>query len=76
MFLYLSYTAPHFPLQAPDLYMDMYNQIQDKNRRAYSAMVTCMDDGIGEVYQALKDSDMWDNTIIIFSSGMWMETSL
>ncbi len=69
MFLLLSYTAPHFPLHAPDSYMEMYSHISDEKRRAYSAMVSSMDAGIGRVYQALKESDIWDNTILIFASG-------
>lgn len=66
-FMYLSYTAPHAPLQAPKYWLDRTPQIQDKNRRTYAAMVTAMDDGIGKVRAALKESGN-DNTLIFFFS--------
>ena len=34
-----------------------------------SAMVTAIDEGIGEVVDALKARDMWENTLLVFSSG-------
>ena len=32
-------------------------------------MVACLDEGIREVKDALKDYDFWEDTILIFSSG-------
>jgi Sulfatase len=37
MFLYLAFTAPHSPDQAPQKYIDMYPGITDPGRRAYAA---------------------------------------
>ena len=34
----------------------------------YYALITHMDDKIGEIIQVLKDREMYDNTIIVFSS--------
>ncbi|CAA6691250.1 MULTISPECIES: sulfatase [unclassified Lentimonas] len=34
----------------------------------YAAMVEAMDEAVGEVIQALKDADVWDHTIIVFTS--------
>jgi arylsulfatase A-like enzyme len=53
-FLYLAFTAPHTPFQAPQEYIDKYNEISDPNRRTYAAMITAMDDQIGRVVQALR----------------------
>ena len=72
MFLYLSMQAPHTPLQAPQEYVDMYSDIEDTNRRVYSAMVTAMDDAIKNVVESLKLNDMYDNTVIAFVSGEFM----
>jgi arylsulfatase B len=37
-------------------------------KQTYAAMVTCMDDGIGQVLQALKAQQIDDNTLILFHS--------
>jgi arylsulfatase A-like enzyme len=68
LFLYVAYNAPHTPMQAPEEYLQRYAQIEDKNRRTYAAMVSCMDDGIGRIIDALKQNGMDQNTLLIFSS--------
>ncbi|HUL70644.1 MAG TPA: sulfatase-like hydrolase/transferase, partial [Gemmatimonadales bacterium] len=54
LFLYLAFTAPHSPYQAPKAYLDKYAGIKDPSRRAYAAMITAMDDQIGRVIAALE----------------------
>ncbi|MEG3439205.1 arylsulfatase [Pannus brasiliensis CCIBt3594] len=68
LFLYLAFTAPHAPYQAPPEYLDRYAKISDPNRRAYAAMITAMDDQIGRVIAALDRRGMRDNTLIFFQS--------
>lgn len=68
LFLYLAFTAPHAPYQAPKQYLDRYKNISDPTRRAYAAMITCMDDEIGKVLTALDKKKMRDNTLIVFMS--------
>jgi arylsulfatase A-like enzyme len=68
LFLYLAFTAPHSPYQAPQKYLDMYKHINDPSRRAYSAMITAMDDQIGMVLGALRKRKMLENTLVIFQS--------
>lgn len=67
-FLYLAFTAPHAPYQAPKDYLDRYKRIEDPTRRAYAAMVTSMDDEIGKVVAALDRRGLRDNTLIVFMS--------
>jgi arylsulfatase A-like enzyme len=57
LFLYLAFTAPHAPYQAPQEYLDKYKHIEDPTRRAYAAMITAMDDEIGNVVAA--HCDVW-----------------
>lgn len=67
-FLYLTFTAPHAPYQAPQEYLDRYKQIADPNRRAYAAMITAMDDEIGRVLDALDRRRIRENTLVVFQS--------
>ncbi|MFG1362710.1 arylsulfatase B [Xanthobacter versatilis] len=68
LFLYLAFTAPHTPFQAPQSYLDQYAHIADPQRRAYAAMITAMDDQIGHVVAALTSRGMRENTLIVFHS--------
>ncbi|MFO1149880.1 MAG: arylsulfatase [Alsobacter sp.] len=65
-FMYLAFTAPHTPYQAPQEHIDRYKSISDPNRRTYAAMITAMDDQIGRVVKALDENGLRQNTIIIF----------
>ncbi len=68
LFLYLAFTAPHSPYQAPQAYLDRYRDIADPSRRAYAAMISAMDDQIGRVVKALEARGMRDNTLFVFQS--------
>ena len=68
LFLYLAFTAPHSPYQAPQEYLDRYASIADPSRRAYAAMITAMDDQIGRVLAALDERGMRQDTIVVFHS--------
>lgn len=68
LFLYLAFTAPHTPYQAPEDWLAKYPGIEDPNAKAYAAMVSIMDDGVGRVVKALEDKGLRDNTVIVFHS--------
>ena len=68
LFLYVPFNAPHGPLQAPEEYLKRYESIKDKKRRTYAAMVTCMDDALGQVVAALDKRGMTKDTLVLFSS--------
>jgi len=68
LFLYLAFTAPHTPYQAPQEYLDRFAGIADANRRGYAAMISAMDDGVGKVVSALESRGLRDNTVIAFQS--------
>lgn len=67
-FLFLSYNAPHTPLEAPQQTIEKYSNIEDLERRIYAAMIDEMDTGIGMVVESLKRAEKFDNTLIIFLS--------
>ena len=67
-FLYVAYQAPHRPVQVPESYTKQYEFIKDENRRIYAGMMTCMDEGVLNITTALEKYDLWNNTILIFST--------
>lgn len=70
-FLYLAYNAPHFPVQPPE---DWLKKIQKREpglsekRSKLVAFIEHLDDGIGRVIDALKETGQYENTVIIFTS--------
>ena len=64
-FLFLSFNAPHTPMHAKD---DILEKFKDNPRRVYASMMWSMDEAIGNVVEALKENDQYDNTIIYFLS--------
>ena len=76
LFLYIASLAPHAPYQAPKEAVDAYkNTIGDEKRRTYAAMITELDTQVGRIVAALKQKNMLDNTLIIFSSDNGGATS-
>lgn len=62
-FIYMPYHARHTPDQIPDTYGPY---VSDKHRT--SRMVDAVDEGLSEIIQLLKDENLYNNTIIIFTS--------
>jgi len=81
-FLYLAYTVPHFELTVPQDSKEQYlnkgwplremkagHYLHDKNGHVtYAAMVSRLDKQVGELMQQLKNLDISDNTLVIFTS--------
>ncbi len=67
-FLYLSYNAPHTPLEAKEEDLKLFEHIKDKKRKTYAAMVYAVDRGIKKIVDELKATGQYGNTLIIFFS--------
>ncbi|MAS94535.1 MAG: N-acetylgalactosamine-4-sulfatase [Verrucomicrobiales bacterium] len=67
-FLYLAYNAVHSPLQGEDSYMARLSHIEDIQRRIFGAMLVHLDDGVGQVLDAVEKAGIRDNTMIVFLS--------
>ena len=74
-FLYFASLAPHAPYQVPEEYLKLYPEIQDKQRREYCAMISCLDDEVGRIVGALDKKHLRDNTLILFASDNGGATS-
>ena len=75
-FIYMAAQSIHTPLEAPQAYMDLYNDGRVPNASSSPpsdaqmvfAMVTALDDLVGNITGAVKASGQWDRTLIVFSS--------
>ena len=64
-FLYLAFTAPHTPMQAPPEDLDALDGAPSK-RKTYRAMQRAMDRAVGDVLAAVEASGEADRTIVWF----------
>ncbi len=75
-FLYVAHATPHYPYQgredAPvraEGSGEYTRQVAKEDiPRIYKEITEVMDEGIGQIFQTLKDLDIDDNTIVIFCS--------
>lgn len=81
-FLYLPFAIPHLSIQAPEESVAEYrgvlpeapyehrdNYLEHPHPRAgYAAMITHMDRGIGEIMALLRELELDENTLVVFSS--------
>jgi arylsulfatase A-like enzyme len=70
-FLYLAFNAPHFPIEPPADWLAKVKQRapqMDARRALNVALVEHLDDRIGRVLAALKESGLEQNTVVVFSA--------
>jgi arylsulfatase A-like enzyme len=64
---FVPYNAPHYPMHAPQKYIDRYPHLPT-DKRIMAAMISAVDDGVGRIVEALKQTGQYENTVIFFSS--------
>jgi len=67
-FLWISFNAPHTPLQAKKEDVDRFKDIEDPVKRVYRAMIYNLDNAIGRIMKYLSDTNLEKNTLIFFIS--------
>ncbi len=68
-YVYLAYTAPHYPLQAPEEEIAPFKKLGLPEETAIVyGMIARLDKSIGRLLQAVKDRGIEDNTIVVFTS--------
>lgn len=65
--LYVAYNAPHYPMHAPEKYLKRFSHLP-WDRRIMAAMISAVDDGVGEIRAELERQGLLENTIIYFQS--------
>lgn len=66
-FLYVPFNAPHYPMHAPQRYLDRFPDLAP-DRRIMAAMISAVDDAVGTVLTELERQSQWDNTCVFFTS--------
>jgi arylsulfatase len=82
-FLYYASPIPHLPLQAPKEWVDYYHEKFGEEKpytggsgyypnqypkATYAAMISYLDQQVGEIVKKLKEIGKYDNTFIVFTS--------
>eukprot|EP00602_Paraphysomonas_sp_CaronLab_P009079 CAMPEP_0185026322 /NCGR_PEP_ID=MMETSP1103-20130426/10261_1 /TAXON_ID=36769 /ORGANISM="Paraphysomonas bandaiensis, Strain Caron Lab Isolate" /LENGTH=435 /DNA_ID=CAMNT_0027559857 /DNA_START=483 /DNA_END=1790 /DNA_ORIENTATION=+ len=68
LFMFYSMHLVHMPLQIKEQLLEEFNFIDDKWRQLMHAMVYQVDINVGLIVDALKDSGLWDNALVVFHS--------
>lgn len=66
-FIYWALNVPHYPLQGRGSWRERYAELPSP-RREYAALVSTMDEMIGEVLGYLDDQGLREETIVVFQS--------
>lgn len=67
-FLFVSFNAPHAPMQATEADLTLFPQVQDIERRTYLAMTHRLDINVGRILDELKAQKIANNTLVVFLS--------
>ena len=63
-FFYCAYRAPHVPLDAPPRYLQRFPGEMPERRRQALAMLSAVDDGVGQIMEQLRQHNIEDRTLI------------
>lgn len=67
-FLMLTPNAPHTPIQATDEYVRRNSHIEKEGARIFAAMVSALDDMVGDIVGVLQRHDLERDTMVVFIS--------
>jgi arylsulfatase A-like enzyme len=66
-FLYVAFNGVHYPMHAPQRYRDQFRHLPPE-RAMYAAMLSAVDDAIGEVMREIEASGLSRNTFTVFTA--------
>ena len=66
-FMYFALHNTHSPFQAPHRFQALYeHQSSWPLEQTFNAMVSVVDESVGNVTKALKSTGMWDNSVVVW----------
>ncbi|QDT70278.1 Arylsulfatase precursor [Planctomycetes bacterium MalM25] len=68
LLLYVPYQAVHTPLIPKPEWMEVNRHIEETDRQWYAAVVSHMDDCVGQLLHTLDETGQRDNTVVLFLS--------
>ncbi|GMI39553.1 hypothetical protein TeGR_g8169 [Tetraparma gracilis] len=66
LFMMLTLTAPHSPLQSEERHTAMCAHVHTDRRRTFCGLMMSVDEAVARVRAAMEKHDMWDNSIVTF----------
>jgi arylsulfatase B/arylsulfatase I/J len=66
LFMMLTLTAPHSPLQSEERHTEMCAHVHTDRRRTFCGLMMSVDEAVGRVRAAMEAADMWSNSIVAF----------
>jgi len=66
-FLYVAFNGVHYPMHAPKRYRDRFRYLPQE-RAIYAAMLSALDDAVGEIVTEVHQSGLAGNTLTLFTA--------
>ncbi len=67
-YLFVSFTAPHGPLQSKAKHLEALSGISIVKRRKYAGLVVSLDENVGKILACLADNKLDRRTLVIFTN--------
>ena len=67
-FLFVSFTAPHGPLDVKEEYLKSLSSIRPAKRRKNAGLIASLDENVGKILDQLETQGIADNTLVVFTN--------
>ncbi len=75
-FLFVSFTAPHGPLQAKPEHLAKLAAIPEGRRRNYAGLMLSLDENVGRILDCLEEEGLAGETLVVFTNDNGGQTAL
>ena len=67
-FLFVSFTAPHGPLDVKKEYLESLSDIRPIKRRKNAGLIASLDENVGKILDQLEADGIAENTLVVFTN--------